>query len=253
MKTLPLSSRVLSATAVLASLALLPGCGGDSDAAEGPDDATWAETTDPSPGATYEEARPGERGEARPGEAPSAPRDAAPSPVPAIPSGTILVFEVEEDVSTATHEAGQRVPLRLVSGVNGDHGAALPAGTGARAIVTEASRSGSAQEEAVLALRIASVQVNGRAQDLSGTIQSTEIEAGTRDSGQRSAAKVATGAAAGAVIGQILGRDTRSTVAGAAAGAAAGLGIALTTRDGHAVLPRGSTLTVRLDSPLVLP
>lgn len=251
MTPLPLSSRVLSATAVLASLALLPGCGGDSDAAEGPDNATWAEMTDASPGASHGEARPGEGGEARPDEATSAPRDAA--PVPAIPSGTVLVFEVEEDVSTATHEAGQRVPLRLVSGVNGDHGAALPAGTGARAIVTEASRSGSAREEAVLALRIASVQVNGRAQDLSGTIQSTEIEAGTRDSGQRSAAKVATGAAAGAVIGQILGRDTRSTVAGAAAGAAAGLGVALTTRDGHAVLPRGSTLTVRLDSPLVLP
>jgi hypothetical protein len=206
-------------------------CGGDSDAADEPGDEPWA-------GDEW-------AGEDRGGEAPSAP-------VAAIPSGTVLTFEVHEDVSTATHEAGERFSLRLVSGVEGARGAAIPAGAMAQGVVTESHRSTGADAEAVLGVRIASVQVNGAYKDIQGTVQSTDLETAARDSGQRSAAKVATGAAAGAIIGQIIGRDTRSTVTGAAVGAAAGLGIALTTRDGHAVLPRGATVVVRLDEPLVV-
>jgi hypothetical protein len=183
-----------------------------------------------------------------------AARDRAPAPAPvaAIPAGSVLTFEVTEDVSTATHDEGARFSLNLVNQVQGEHGAVLPAGTSARGIVTRSRRSESSDDEALLAIRIASVEAGGAYRDVSGTVESTDLETGTRDSGQRTAAKVATGAAAGAVIGQILGRDTRSTVTGAAVGAAAGLGVALTTRDGHAVLPRGARVVVRLDAPLVM-
>ncbi len=222
-----LPARLGFATAATLLAVSVAACGGDSDAADEPGDERWAD-------------------EEWSGEA---PRDAA---IPAIPAGTTLTFEVEEDVSTATHEAGQRFNLRLVSGVDGVHGATIPAGATARGIVTESQRSSGADSEAVLGVRIASVQVNGGYRDIAGTVQSTDLETAARDSGQRSAAKVATGAAAGAIIGQIIGRDTRSTVTGAAVGAAAGLGIALTTRDGHAVLPRGAMVVVRLDEPLVV-
>ncbi len=210
----------------------LAACGGQSDAAEDPgsldaEDAAAAETWNDAP-------------------------PAAPAPVAAIPAGTRLVFEVMEDVSTATHEAGARFSLRLVDDVRGAYGAMIPAGASARGVVTQSARSSGADSEALLAVRIASVQVNGGYEDIRGTVEATDIEASTRDSGQRTAAKVATGAAAGAVIGQILGRDTRSTVTGAAVGAAAGVGIALTTRDGHAVLPRGSRVEVRLDQSVVV-
>jgi hypothetical protein len=178
--------------------------------------------------------------------------EAEPQPSALIPAETVLRFEVLETASTETHDAGDALRLRLVEGVHGTGGAHLDAGSSARAVITESRESGGSDEQAVLALDVTTIQVNGSEQSLRGTIQSTDIEAGTRDSGQRTAATVATGAAAGAILGQVLGRDTRSTTAGAAAGAVAGLGIALTTRDGHAVLPEGSLITVRLEEPLVV-
>ncbi len=180
-------------------------------------------------------------------------RDSQPEPEPrAIAAGTSLHFEVAEDVSTATHQAGDTFALRLVAPVTGSGGLVLSEGTRARGLVTDARQSEGPEDEAVLAVRLESVQVDGRTRALNGTVVDADPEAGTADSRTRSAAKVATGAAAGALVGQILGGDTRSTVRGAAAGAVAGLGVALTTRDGHAVLPEGATVDVRLDDSLVV-
>lgn len=205
---------------------------------------------------TSSEAHEGEEGEAVVSEAQApSPSTSRATPAPsraAIPAGAILVFEVLDDVSTSTHETGDTFRLRLVEPVSGEGGAALSSGAEARGVVTESRTSTSSDEEALLGLRIASVHAGGSQRPIAAEVQSASLQQGTRDSGQRTAAKIATGAAAGAVIGQILGRDTRSTVIGAAVGAAAGTGIALTTRDGHATLPRGSRVTVRLAEPLVL-
>ncbi|TVP42262.1 MAG: hypothetical protein EA350_16575 [Gemmatimonadales bacterium] len=233
-------------------------CGGDSDAAEGPEgqDPTSDETVGAeAPRGSAGAAAPPATSPAAPSATPRTPATSSAAPAasaPALPSGTLLVFEVTETVSTSTHKAGDPVSLRLVRDVRGDNGALIPAGATARGVVTDSRESRSAEEEAVLGIRISSVQVSGTQQNLNGRIESTDLKSEARDSGQRSVAKVATGAAAGAIIGQVIGRDTRSTVTGAAAGAAAGLGIALTTRDGHAVLAQGSQVTVRLDSPMVV-
>ncbi len=237
MRTRMLNDRAYrSAIVATLPLTLLAfGCGGDSEAHPGEE---WEEgVVAEAPATASREAAP-----------PSRPAAAAPS----IPTGATLVFEVMEDVSTATHETGDTFRLRLVDPVSGRDGGSLAAGIEARGLVTEAHRSTDSSEEAVLGLQITSVQANGARHPIAGEVQSAELRQGTRDSGERTAAKIATGAAAGAVIGQILGRDTRSTVIGAAVGAAAGTGIALTTRDGHATLPRGSRVTVRLTEPLVL-
>jgi hypothetical protein len=223
-----LLTHTLIATSTILALAL-SGCGGDSDAAEGSGEPAGAT------GAA--------------GQASQAP---PPAPAPAIPQGTRLSFEVVEEVSTASHSSGDRFSLRLVDEVHGEHGARIAPGAEGRGTVTESQRSSDAETEALLAVRLTSVQANGRQHDIRSTVESIDIETATGASGQRSAATVATGAAAGAIIGQILGRDTRSTVAGAAVGAAAGAGVALTTREGHAVLPQGTRVVVRLDEPLVL-
>jgi hypothetical protein len=183
------------------------------------------------------------RGSARASEAP---------PLRALEPGSRLVFEVAGPVSTETHSAGDVVNLRLAREVTGSGGLVLPSGTPARGMVTASQPSEGADEEALLALRIESIRVDGRDRALNGEVVATEIQTEARDSRTRSAAKVATGAAAGAIIGQVLGRDTRSTVGGAAVGAAAGLGVALSTRGGHALLPEGSLVTVRLDDALVV-
>ncbi|MEX2531707.1 MAG: hypothetical protein WD960_13145 [Gemmatimonadota bacterium] len=217
--------------------ALLAGCSEENGAEE---DGVAAA----APAATQERAADGE-GTAR------SQGTAAPAVV-GVPSGATLIFEVAEEVSTSQHRTGDTFALRLSSPVQGTGGFVLPAGTEARGVVTASAESSGPEDEAVLAIRVQSVELNGRTRALQGQVTHADVESGTRDSGTRTAAKVATGAAAGAVIGQILGGNTRSTVQGAAAGTAAGVGVALTTRDGHATLPQGSLVTVRLDDSLVV-
>jgi hypothetical protein len=173
-------------------------------------------------------------------------------PTRAIEAGTVLTFEVRENVSTSSHAEGTTFSLVLVDAATGPGGALLPAGTPAQGVVTAAHASTGPNDEAVLAVRVASVDVGGSQKPIEGEVQSTEIESSTRESGARTAAEVATGTAAGAIVGQILGRDTRSTVTGAAVGTAVGLGVALTTRGGDATIPQGSRIVVRLDNDLEL-
>jgi hypothetical protein len=198
-------------------------------------------------------------------EAPAAtPRAAAPRPAPAapaaprpaakvIPAGSVLTFEVTENVSTSSHDAGDGFSLRLVDGVSGSGGAMLPSGATARGVVTQSVKSSSSNEDALLAVEVRSVQVSGSSQPFTARVVSASVETSRQNSTQRSAAKIATGAAAGAIIGQILGKDTRGTVTGAAVGAAVGTAVALTTRGGHAELPVGSRVTVELTQAMTLP
>ncbi len=222
-----------AAGSILAVL-LVAACGTDTEAGEGSAERLADEPT------TSASAPP-----------PAAPAP-APRPAPAIASGTRMTFEVLEDVSTQSHGAGDSFRLRLTREVTGSDGARIPAGAEARGTVVESRRSSGPEEEAILVLRVSSIQANGGQRAIDATVESASLRSSSGDSGQRTAATIATGAAAGAVIGRILGGDTRSTVVGAAVGAAAGTGIALTNRDGHAVLPRGSEVEARLAAPLVL-
>ncbi len=172
-------------------------------------------------------------------------------PVRAIPAGTMLTFEVRERVSTSSHDAGDSFALVLVNAATGPAGAVLSAGASARGLVTASHSSSGPDDQSLLGLRVTSVEANGSQRTIVGEAQSADIETSTRDSGTRTAATIATGTAAGAIIGQILGRDTRSTVTGAAVGTAVGVGVALTTRDGHADLPVGSRIVVRLSQDLI--
>jgi len=171
--------------------------------------------------------------------------------VRAIPAGTLLTFRVGETLSTSTHSSGDAFSLVLVDGVSGRAGATLTAGSPARGLITNAHRSSGPDDQALLAVRVASVETGGAQRVFEGQVESVNIESSARDSGARTAATIATGAAAGAIIGQILGQDTRATVAGAAVGTAVGVGVALTTRDGDATLPAGSLIVIRLDRDLV--
>ena len=212
----------------------LTACGSDAEARED------LETQPASPAASAQPAPTAQ-------PAPAAPTQ----PVRAIPAGTVLTFEVGEDVSTSSHVSGDAFSLALVDGVTGPADATLAAGTPARGLVTAVHRSTGPEDEAVLGVRVDSIQVGGSLKPVEGVVQSAAIEGSTRDSGARTAATIATGAAAGAVIGQVLGGDTRSTVTGAAVGTAVGVGVALTTRGGDATLTQGSRIVLELDRDLV--
>jgi hypothetical protein len=173
------------------------------------------------------------------------------APARAIPVGTLLTFEVREDVSTSSHDSGDAFRLVLVDAVSGSGGAFLASGTPAQGIVTEAHRSSGPEDASLLVVRVSSIEAGGSHKPIEGEVQSTAIESSTRASGARTAATIATGSAAGAIIGQVLGRDTRSTVTGAAVGTVVGVVVALTTRGGDSTLGEGTRIVVRLDRALV--
>jgi outer membrane lipoprotein SlyB len=118
--------------------------------------------------------------------------------------------------------------------------------------VVESRESPSPDEPALLQLAFDAVTVNGVERPLVATVVEMEVQAGTRDSNTRTAAKVGVGAAAGAIVGRILGRDRESTVKGAVVGGVAGTAAAIVTRDGHATLEPGARLVIRLDEALLL-
>jgi hypothetical protein len=157
---------------------------------------------------------------------------------------------VDETVSTQDHSTGHEFSLRLANAVASGSGVELPAGTLARGVVTSATTSTDSNEPAELVVALSSIEIGGQMIPIKNTVIAAGVDADAGDSGARSAAKVGTGAAAGAIVGQILGGDTRSTVAGAVVGTVAGAGVAAASRAGHAALPAGSRVTIRLDEGL---
>jgi hypothetical protein len=97
----------------------------------------------------------------------------------------MLVFEVRENVSTSSHATGDRFSLVLVDGVDGSGGASLRAGAAAMGVVTDAHKSTGPNDDALLAVRISSVEAGGSQQEIGGVVQSTEIDSSSRDSGCR--------------------------------------------------------------------
>jgi hypothetical protein len=76
--------------------------------------------------------------------------------------GTVLTVTIDQSVSTATNNSGDRFDASLAEPVrvNGDE--VLPAGTKATGTVTQAQLAGPIQGGAVLALTLDSLTVNGR-------------------------------------------------------------------------------------------
>lgn len=201
-------------------------------------------------GCTSAESREAPEGEApeAAAERPSAqPAEDAPR---AVPQGTSMTFMIDETVSTGTHTIGDSFTATLgapVTDVSGE--ALLPEGTISQWTVTEATTENG---QSVLAVELESIQVDGEWMPVVATVTRADVESDDPDSGSETAAKIGVGAAAGALVGQVLGRDTESTLEGAGVGAAVGAVVALTTRDGSATLPAGSTVTVLLEERLLV-
>jgi len=217
-----------------ALVAILAACGTDAESREVLD---VLQVTREAP---FQAVRPVQAG---PDRLPSAPAD----PARAIPAGSLLTFEVRENVSTSSHKAGDAFRMVLVDAASGFGGASLPAGTPAMGVVTEAHRGSGPDDMSLLVVRVASVEATGLQAPVTGRVASTTLGSSGRAGRARSLATVTSGSAAGAILGQILGKDTRSTVTGAAVGSAVGVVVAIRTLGGEATLGEGSRIVVQLD------
>ncbi len=167
--------------------------------------------------------------------------------------GVEIPVTLEADLSTRSHGPGDAFYGYVEDDVLAADGMVLvPMGARIRGRVVESRKSTGPNDSAVLDLALEALIADGRNYPMVGTVVRTEIEAQSGESTGRTVAKVGVGAAAGAILGKLLGKNTEAAVAGALVGAAAGTAAAISAKDGHALIPQGSTIVVRLDLPLEL-
>jgi hypothetical protein len=189
-----------------------------------------------------------------------APRREAPTPAPApeprvvtstVPMGTNMALTLDQTLSTESNSVGDSFTATLQSPVrDGSGNVLIPAGATVRGRLTGVNKSGHVGETGILKLAFEAVSFGGRSYAMDGTVVRANPQRSNRTSTQSQVGKVAAGAAAGAILGRVLGKDTRSTIKGAVIGAAAGTAIAMGTADVDVVLPAGSSMDIRLDSPI---
>jgi hypothetical protein len=189
-----------------------------------------------------------------------APRQEAPAPMPApeprvvtatVPTGTNMSLTLNETLSTERNRVGDSFTATLQSPImDGSGNVLIPAGATVRGRLTEVNKSGHVGETGILKLAFEAVSFGGSSYPMDGTVVRANPQRSNRTSTGESVGKVAAGAAAGAVLGRVLGKDTKSTVKGAVIGAAAGTAIAMGTADVDVVLPAGSAMEIRVDSPI---
>jgi hypothetical protein len=155
-------------------------------------------------------------------------------------SETSQDMQADENIQA---ESGSLVPV----------GSVLPAGAKVRGEVTAVQRASESEQDVdVLKVNFDELEAEGGTYPLdSELVEANPVMEGETSTGE-AIAKVAAGTAAGAILGRIIGGDETGTFIGAAVGAAAGTAIVLGTQDKKAVLPEGSTVRVRVESPVRL-
>ncbi len=211
-------------------------------------DASPAPTPSPSSGSMWE---------ARPAVEPAAPErePEPPSPPPApviidlvVPADSVLGLQVERTVSSETARVEDRVEARVTRDVRVSDRVAIPAGSLVQGSVTEVERGGKVKEKARLGIRFHTVVL------ADGTRVPIRTEAILRE-GQspagESAAKIGGAAAGGAILGAILGGGKGAAIGGAI-GAAGGTAATMAGNRNPAVLPQGTTVSVRIQQPVTV-
>lgn len=164
-----------------------------------------------------------------------------------IPAGTALSVRLRTAIGSDTSRPEQRVDGTLARDVTIGGVEVLDSGATLRGIVTNAERSGRVKGRANVAFKFDQISANGTVYPISTRTISREAP-GTK---KRDAATIGIPAAGGAIIGGIIGGGD-AAVKGGAIGGAAGTAAVLSTRGKEVRLAPGTTVSVRLASPLTV-
>ncbi|MBB4637939.1 hypothetical protein [Longimicrobium terrae] len=169
-----------------------------------------------------------------------------------VPGGTTFSVRFDESLSTRTMSVGETFSSVLAEPLtDGDGRTVIPAGATVRGRVTRSQASGHAGQHTALNVTFTSIRHGGNTYPIDVTmVDAPNTVRRSRQSRTSKAATIGGGAVVGGVAGHVLGRSRRSTITGAVVGAAAGTAVAVGTTDVDAVIPAGSTATVRLDGPV---
>jgi hypothetical protein len=155
-----------------------------------------------------------------------------------IPAGSTITVRVGSEISSGTAKAGDRFDATLSRNLVVNGKTLARAGAPARGKVTSAKSSGRLHAPGELALRLTSVQVNGRMVPISTRSYFAKGKSHTKSN----ATKIGGGAAAGALIGGLVGGGKGAGI-GALAGGGAGTGVAAATGKEEAVVPAEAALS----------
>lgn len=176
--------------------------------------------------------------------APASQQTAAPAPAPVqnapivIPAGTRIRVQLAQTLSSKSSQTGDAFSGTVVDPVSVNGQTAIPAGVRARGVVTEAKGIGRFKGEAVLAIRLDSVNVKGQTYQ----VQTNGIERVEHGKGKRSAIMTGGGAGLGALIGGLAGGGKGALIGGLVGGGGGAAGSALTGNK-DVVLPAESVVT----------
>jgi hypothetical protein len=155
-----------------------------------------------------------------------------------IPAGTRLTVRVGSEISSGTAKGGDRFEATLARELVVRGATLAKAGAPVRGKVTSAKSSGRLHAPGQLALRLTSIQVNGKTVPIATRSYFAQGKSHTKSN----ATKIGGGAAAGALIGGLVGGGKGAGI-GALAGGGAGTGAAAATGKQEAVIPAETALT----------
>jgi hypothetical protein len=164
-----------------------------------------------------------------------------------IPAGTALTVRVGSEISSGTAKVGDRFDGTLARSLVVNGKTLARAGVPVKGKVTSAKSSGRLHAPGELAIRLTSVQVNGRMVPVSTRSYFAKGKSHTKSN----ATKIGGGAAAGALIGGLVGGGKGAGI-GALAGGGAGTGVAAATGKEEAVIPAEAALTFTTTAAAVM-
>ena len=165
-----------------------------------------------------------------------------------LPAGTSMTARLNQSLGTSASKEGDQFTATVTNAVTAQNGTtAVPSGAMLYGHVTGLHAATLPTDQAVIRLAFDSISFSGRAYPVDASISNVAVrnESGNPTTNQ-TVRDAAAGAAAGAVLGGIIsGGDLSKMITAGLLGAAAGTAISLGTGTGQAVIPAGTTMTVR--------
>ena len=183
--------------------------------------------------------------------APAEPEPPPPPPVPevvelVVPADAVLGLQIERTVTSEIARVEDRVDARVTRDVRVGDRVAIPAGSLVQGSVMEVERGGKVKERAKLGIRFHTVTL---ADGTKLAIRTDSVVREGASPANESAAKIGGAAVGGAILGAILGGG-KGAVIGGSIGAAGGTAATMAGQRNAAVLPAGTTVSVRVQQPV---
>jgi hypothetical protein len=151
-------------------------------------------------------------------------------------------------LGSKTAQDGQPFTGTLANGIAVHGKVVVPRGSGVTGVVSDAKSAGKFKGEAIIAIRLTSIDVRGVRHD----VNTDEYVVTQKGKGKRTAVVVAGGTGAGALIGGIAGGG-KGALIGGLVGAGAGTAGAAFTGNKELTIPAESAVSFKMTSSLKLP